>query len=183
MDWWQTVDVLKVHYRQIISWWDELRKVLAQREPSLSHSSPTMVKGQKNQAKVRANNIKQAFIKIKKWNTLKSNSLSLVELPLTLRVQAPVTGFQVSPNSWEVRLGLKWTMAEGENGVTTQFRSRNHKYSALRGRTDLYQSMCLEFSYGDGKVLGTQLHSTRGSASTHCVPNLNLIKGIFTMLF
>ena len=93
MDWWQTIDVLKVHYRQIMSWWDELRKVLAQREPSLSHSSPTMAKGQKNQVKVRANNIKQAFIKIKKWNTLKSNFLSLVELPLTLKVQAPVTGF------------------------------------------------------------------------------------------
>ena len=36
---------------------------------------------------------------------------------------------------------------------------------------------------GMGRFLGTQLHSTRGSASTHYVPNLNLIKGIFNMLF
>jgi len=29
---------------QIVSWWDELRKILAQMEPSPSHSSPTMAK-------------------------------------------------------------------------------------------------------------------------------------------
>ena len=67
---------------QIVSWWDEFRKILAQMEPPPSHSSPTMVKGQKNKVKVCANNIKLAFIKIKKWNTLESNSLSLVESPL-----------------------------------------------------------------------------------------------------
>jgi len=39
-----------------------------------------------------------------------------------------------------------------------------------------YQSTCLEFRYGNRKVLGTQPHLTRGSASTHCVPCLNLIK-------
>ena len=39
-------------------------------------------KGQKNQVKVCANNIKQAFIWIKKGNTLESNSLSLAESPL-----------------------------------------------------------------------------------------------------
>ena len=33
-------------------------------------------KGQKNQVKVCVNNIKQVFIKIKKWNTLESNFLS-----------------------------------------------------------------------------------------------------------
>ena len=43
-----------------------------------------------------------------------------------------------------------------------------------------YQSMYLEFRYGDGRVLGTQPYSTCGSASTHCVLCLNLIKGIFT---
>ena len=128
-----------------------------------SHSSLTMANGQRNQVKVCANNIKQAFIKFKKWNTLETNSLSPMEFPLTLRVQAPTTGFWVSPNSWEVFLGLKWTMSEGENGVTTQFRSRNHKYIIIRGRTDLHQSMCLGFSYGDGKMLGTQPHPTRGS--------------------
>ena len=35
-------------------------------------------------------------------------------------------------------------------------RCRNHKYNALHGRIDLYQSTCSEFRYGDGKVLGTQ---------------------------
>ena len=53
----------------------------------------------------------------------------------------------------------------------------------FRGMTDLYQSTCLEFRYGDGKVLGTQPHLTCGSASTHCVPILDLIKGKFNMLF
>ena len=43
-------------------------------------------KGQKNQVKVCVNNIKQAFIKIKKWNTLESNSLSPAELPLWAQV-------------------------------------------------------------------------------------------------
>ena len=37
----------------------------------------------------------------------------------------------VSPNPQAVRLGLGWTMAEGVNGVATQFRSRNYKYSTL----------------------------------------------------
>ena len=47
----------------------------------------------------------------------------------------------------------------------------------------LYQSTCPELKYGDGKVLGTQPHPTFGLTSTHCVPNLNLIKSKFTMLF
>ena len=51
------------------------------------------------------------------------------------------------------------------------------------GRIDLYQNTCLEFRYEVGKVLGTQPHLTRGSTSTHCVPNLNPIKDIFNMLF
>ena len=42
-----------------------------------------------------------------------------------------------------------------------------------------YQSMCPEFRYGDGKVLGTQPHSTCRLASIHCVLRLNLIKDIF----
>ena len=46
-----------------------------------------------------------------------------------------------------------------------------------------YQGMCLEFRYEDEKVLGTQSHPTRRSASTHCVPNINLIKDNFNMLF
>ena len=45
-----------------------------------------------------------------------------------------------------------------------------------------YQSTCLKFRYGDGKVLCTQPHPTRGSASTHCVLHLNLIKGIFNII-
>ena len=96
---------------QVVSWWDELQKVLARMEPPLSYSSPTMAKGQKNQVKMRANNIKQAFIKIKKWNTLESNSLSLVELPLW--VQAPAIGHSC------VWVSTPWTMAEGVNGVAT----------------------------------------------------------------
>ena len=56
-------------------------------------------------------------------------------------------------------------------------------YRALHERTDLYKSTCSEFRYGDGKLLGTQPHPTRGTASTHCVPSLNLIKGKFNMLF
>ena len=56
-------------------------------------------------------------------------------------------------------------------------------YSSLYGRTDLYQNTCLKFRYEDEKVLGTQPHMTRGSASTHCVPSLNLVKGVFNMLF
>ena len=46
-----------------------------------------------------------------------------------------------------------------------------------------YHSSCPKFRYGDGKVLGIQPHPTHRSASTHCVPNLNLIKGKFNMLF
>ena len=46
-----------------------------------------------------------------------------------------------------------------------------------------YQSMCPKFRYKDEKVLGTQPHLTCGSASTHCVPSLNLIKGRFNKLF
>ena len=46
-----------------------------------------------------------------------------------------------------------------------------------------YQSMCQEFRYGNGKILGTQPHPTSGSTSTHCVPNPNLIKRSSNMLF
>ena len=53
----------------------------------------------------------------------------------------------------------------------------------FHGKTNLYQSTCLEFRYKDGKVLGTQPHQTRGSISIHYVPSLNLIKGLFNMLF
>ena len=66
----------------VVSWWDKLWKILAQMEPPPSHLLPTMEKGQKNEVKVCANNIKQDFIKIKEWNTLESNSLSLVESSL-----------------------------------------------------------------------------------------------------
>ena len=44
-----------------------------------------------------------------------------------------------------------------------------------------YQITCSKFRYGDGKVLGIQPHSTRGSASIHCVLRLNLIKGVFNI--
>ena len=60
---------------------------------------------------------------------------------------------------------------------------RNHKYNALHGWIDLYQSTHSEFRYGDEKVLGTQSHPIRGSASTYFVPSLNLVEGIFNMLF
>jgi len=46
-----------------------------------------------------------------------------------------------------------------------------------------YQSLCPEFRYGDRKVLSTQSHPTHKSTSTHCVPNINLIKDNFNMLF
>ena len=49
--------------------------------------------------------------------------------------------------------------------------------------TDLYQSTCPEFRYGDERVLGTQPHLTCESASTHCVPSLDPVKGKFNMLF
>ena len=81
---------------------------------------------------------------------------------------------------WWVDLSLGWTTTEGVNVVVTLFRSRNHKYSALRGRTDLYHITHPKFRYGKEKVLGTQPHLTHGSASTHCV---HLIKGKFNMLF
>ena len=44
-----------------------------------------------------------------------------------------------------------------------------------------YQNMCPKFRYGNGKVLGTQPHPTRGSASIYCVLRLNLIKVIFNI--
>ena len=44
-----------------------------------------------------------------------------------------------------------------------------------------YRSTCPEFRYGDGKVLGTQPHPSHGSASTHCVLRLNLIKSTFNI--
>ena len=74
-------------------------------------------------------------------------------------------------------------MAEGVNGVATLVRSRNHKCRALRGKTNFYQSTCMEYRYGDGKVIGTPPHPTCGLACIHCVPCLNLIKGIFNTLF
>ena len=43
--------------------------------------------------------------------------------------------------------------------------------------------MDLEFRYDFGKVLGTQNHSTYGLASSHCVLHLNLIKGMFNIVF
>ena len=83
-------------------------------------SSPTMAKGQKNQLKVCANNIKQAFIKIKKRNTLESNSLSLAESLLLVQALAIESFLGVfSKNLWEVCLGLGWTTVKGVNGVTT----------------------------------------------------------------
>jgi len=91
--------------------------------------------------------------------------------------------FRVSPSLWEVRLGLRWTMSEGVNGVATLLKFSNHKYNALCERTNLYQIICSEFRYRDGKVLGTQPHPTHGSASIHCVSSLNLIKGTFNTLF
>ena len=72
-----------------------------------------------------------------------------------LWVQALAMILWVSLNLWEVCFGLGWTIVEGVNGVATLFRSTNHKYNALRGRIDLYQSTCLEFMYEDEKVLGT----------------------------
>ena len=72
-------------------------------------------------------------------------------------------------------------MAEAVNGVATEFRSQNYKYSTLRGGINLYQSMCSKFRYGDGKVLSTQSRPTHGLASIHCVPSLNLIKGKVNM--
>ena len=61
-----------------------------------------------------ANNIEQDFIKIKEWNTLESNSLSLVES--SLWAQALATWFYL--RGWEVCLGLGWTMVEVVNEVT-----------------------------------------------------------------
>ena len=58
-----------------------------------------MAKGHKNQVKVYANNIRQAFIKIKKWNTLESNSLSPMESPLW--VQAPATWYHPRGGLWQ----------------------------------------------------------------------------------
>ena len=43
VDWWKTVNVLK----PIMSWWDELWKILARMEPLPSYSSSTGVKGTK----------------------------------------------------------------------------------------------------------------------------------------
>ena len=46
---------------------------------------------------------------------------------------------------------MVWT-----NEVTTQIRSKNHKYSALTCKDQsYYQSMSSKFRYGDRKVLGT----------------------------
>ena len=56
--------------------------------------------------------------------------------------------------------------------------------ASFRGRNfwSYYQSMSLEFSYGFGKVLGTQNNPTLGLASSHCVLCLNPIKGIFNIV-
>jgi len=43
------------------------------------------------------------------------------------------------------------------------------------------QSICPEFRYRDGKMLGTQPHPNHGLASIHCVLHLNLIKVIFNI--
>ena len=48
-------------------------------------------------------------------------------------------------------------------------------------RTNLYQSMCSEIRYEDGKLLGSQPHPTHRLASTHCVPNPSPIKGSSNM--
>ena len=75
---------------------------------SSSHTSPTEVKGQKKQVKCVQTSIEQAFIKIKKYDTLESNSLSPAESPL-----------------WAQRMDVgeytsaKWTGVEKTQGVVS----------------------------------------------------------------
>ena len=57
-----------------------------------------------------------------------------------------------------------------------------HVYNALVEGL-MFTKVCLEFRYGDVKVLGIQPHQTYTLAYTHCVPNPNPIKGSFNMLF
>ena len=80
-------------------------------------------------------------------------------------------------------VSVEWTEAEKMSRHLVLW-SRNHEYIALmwKGRS-YYQSMGLEFRYGDGKVLGTQPYQTHESTSNHCVLHLSLIKGIFNIVF
>ena len=126
-----------------------------------------------------ANNIKQPFIKIKKWNTLESNYLSPVESPLW--AQAPASAW-CHPRSW---MSMPWPRVDygGEMESPSRLGLGTMNIAPFLKGLVFYQSTCPDFRYGDGKVLGTQPHSTRGLASTHCVPSLNLIKGRFNTLF
>ena len=70
----------------------------------------------------------------------------------------------------------KWTEAEKEKMELSPKLSLGFMNIALFMEGLIYyQSTCLEFKYRDGKVLGTQPHPIRGSASTHCVLYFNLI--------
>ena len=60
-------------------------------------------------------------MKKKKWSHVISLSqINLFNLNGVVQVPTMVAFFRVSPkNSWEVCIGLGWTMAEGINGVAT----------------------------------------------------------------
>ena len=73
------------------------------------HSSPIGVKGKKEPSEMHATSIEQAFIKIKKYDTLESNSLSLMESPLWAQHTFGVGEYA----------SVEWSRVEKRNGVAT----------------------------------------------------------------
>ena len=173
MDWWKTVNVLKAHNRHWNGLWVSGINFKTF-WPGWSLHLPTH-----DQLWQR-----DKWTKWKCVQTILNKSLSKLRngthwnqtLYTQLSRHCGYKHLQQVILSWEVCLSLGWTMAEGVNRVTINI-------VLFHGRTNLYQSMCSEFRYGDGKVLGIQPHLTHRLASTHCIPSLSFVKGVFNMLF
>ena len=82
---------------------------------------------------------------------------------------------------WEVCLGLRWTGQRVKNGVATQIRFRNHKYSVLVKGLICTRALVWSLGMGMGRCQGPN-HPLPPRPFTHCVPNPNPIKGFSNRL-
>ena len=177
MDWWQTINVLKAYHRQWHKLWvGGMNSRKSWPEWSLhfpTHRQPWQ-RDKRTKWKCMQTILNKSLSRLRNgthWNqTLYPQQSRHCECSTHDR----------SSSSWNT----PWPRVDHGKGCKwsrTKFRSRNHKYSALRGMINLYQSTCSKFRYGDGKVLSTQSYPTYGFASTHCVQSINLIKGKVNM--
>ena len=153
---------------QIVSWWDEFQKTLAQMEPLPSYSLPTKVKGIK---RIKWSVWKKKYwinlYEDQEWDTLESNSLTLVESPLWAQLREYTS--------------TEWTEIEKKMDLAPTLCLRSINIVPFMEGLIYYRSTCPEFRSRDRKVLGTQSYLIHGSVSTHCVLHFNLIKDIFNI--